>query len=273
MRNQAFAYGHPLRRLSLKRPYNGRIITNGKPSWNLLQNGPYYINHYVYCDNLDQDTLDQVKSSIYSSESESSGYVGNKEIHILHLPKGKTENPLNYDDIKLHLSLADAHKSPDIDLDLNKNFESFEVNLPSFKPPTLDSTLLPTPTTSVIIPPLFKGQVPPNKNLLAQYLNENLKEKEDLLDIPHIGSHPLEHDPLKSTYDTPGALNSYGEPAQENNNFLLTRRPDVKNDDYLDEYITQLNEIHNLQRRRRQGVRKSSEGGASGEQHPNHRYD
>lgn len=134
-------------------PLHHPRIINQKTPLNVLQNGPYYINHYIYCDNLDQHTLDQIKSgSISASEKlqlikkkypsfssldglESSlnnfkveTYTGDKEIHIVHLP---TEKPHDLDDINLHLNLANAHKSPEIDLELNKHFGSFEVNLAS----------------------------------------------------------------------------------------------------------------------------------------------
>lgn len=139
---------------SLKRspgfPLHRPRIINQKTPFNVLQNGPYYINHYIYCDNLDQHTLDQIKSgSISASEKlqlikekypsfssldslennfKVESYTGDKEIHILHLP---TEKPHDLDDINLHLNLANAHKTPEIDLELNKHFGSFEVNLPS----------------------------------------------------------------------------------------------------------------------------------------------
>lgn len=130
-------------------PLHHPRIINQKTPFNVLQNGPYYINHYIYCDNLNQHTLDQIKSGSisasdkiqlikekYPSFSSLNGlnnfkvetYTGDKEIHIVHLP---TEKPQDLDDINLHLNLANAHKSPEIDLELNKHFGSFEVNLAS----------------------------------------------------------------------------------------------------------------------------------------------
>lgn len=134
-------------------PLHHPRIINQKTPFNVLQNGPYYINHYIYCDNLDQHTLEQIKSGSisesdkiqlikekYPSFSSLDGlksslnnfkvetYTGDKELHIVHLP---TEKPHDLDDINLHLNLANAHKSPEIDLELNKHFGSFEVNLAS----------------------------------------------------------------------------------------------------------------------------------------------
>lgn len=141
-------------------PLSSRIL-NKKAPLNVLQNGPYYINHYIYCDNLDHHTLEQIKSGTFSSDQqiqllnlqkdkfhgfssltpsldslEHSGftsgfdefktgsYTGDKELHILHLPKHK---PQNLDDI----NLLGAHQIPAIDLEINKNLGNFEVNLPS----------------------------------------------------------------------------------------------------------------------------------------------
>lgn len=141
-------------------PLSSRIL-NKKTPLNVLQNGPYYINHYIYCDNLDHHTLEQIKSGTFSSDQqiqllnlqkdkfhgfssltpsldslENSGftsgldefktgsYIGDKELHILHLPKHK---PQNFDDI----NLLGAHQIPPIDLEINKNLGNFEVSLPS----------------------------------------------------------------------------------------------------------------------------------------------
>jgi len=137
-----------------------------------------------------------------------------------------------------------------------------------------------------------------------------------LFQIPHLENHPLENDQHKSSYNSPGAVNSYGEPIKPTNNlenphqfYLNPSKPpsDIKDqgkfsynspgavDSYglpvtaenlqnnLDNekllqqayYLNQLNEIHDISRRRRQGSQNSGEARSSREdvRHPNHRYD
>lgn len=131
-------------------------ILNTRTSENFAQNHPYFVNPYINCDNLGQHSAGKTKSCVFATEKQiqpfesftdfgglgplnsfefdkfnTEGYIGDKEIHILHLPKNK---PHDVNDIKLHLSLLHAHSTPDvpeIDLDLNKHFGNFEVNLAS----------------------------------------------------------------------------------------------------------------------------------------------
>lgn len=42
--------------------------------------------------------------------------------------------------------------------------------------------------------------------------HESRPDVYEFVEIPDVHSPPLEHDPTKATYDTPGALNSYGSP-------------------------------------------------------------
>lgn len=68
----------------------------------------------------------------------------------------------------------------------------------------------------------------------------------EVVDIPSFGNRPLTHDPSRSTYDTPGALNSYGDPIkpqkpnlnnlhqyeytehQDSKTFYVKDNPDIK---------------------------------------------
>lgn len=143
-----------------------------------------------------------------------------------------------------------------------------------------------------------------------------------MFQIPHLENHPLENDPHQASYNSPGAVNSYGEPIKPSKNlqnphpfYLNPSKPnlpyltpsDIKDqgtfsynspgavDSYghpataenlqnnLDNekllqhayYLNQLNEIHDISRRRRQGSQNSGEARSSREEvrHPNHRYD
>ncbi|XP_066138138.1 uncharacterized protein [Euwallacea fornicatus] len=226
-----------------------RVLTKKTPL-NVLRNGPYYVDHYVYSDDFNPQSLDHVKlgsfpsgrhlqlekdkfytiSSTLSSLRDANdfnnlkteGYAGDKEIHILHLPK---EGHHDYEDIKLHLSLTNAHETPEINLDFNKNLGNFEVNIPSIKPPEVDTSFVPTPTTSFIdlVKPLIQSHIfePPYKYFeqLPHFFGKDGPSghatDEESLEIPHIETHPLENDYGKSSYDTPGAVNSYGQPIKQ----------------------------------------------------------
>ncbi|XP_050309524.1 uncharacterized protein LOC126745635 [Anthonomus grandis grandis] len=339
-------------------PINSRILTKPSTPLNVLHNGPYFINHYIYCDNLDEHTLEQIKSGTLSTEKQiqllnnfnkdkfnsltnglstslnnydislglSSGshgpatFTGDKEIHVLHLPQDK---PNDFDDIKLHLNLANAHNTPhigNIDFDLNKNLDNFEVNLASIKPPKLDASFLPTTATiDEIVKPLIKGHVsidgPTKYNINLDQLTNLIKANKgsnevipqgsgntEILDTPHFENQPLDNDPEKSSYDSPHALDSYGNPIQnqhsvpshnplsgpnlahlvpnENPGFLKTGllNSNKANDFYRpEEYFNQLNEIHELNRKRRQGLKlnrdKVLNTKEDEDRHPNHRYE
>ncbi|CAG9767655.1 unnamed protein product [Ceutorhynchus assimilis] len=321
----------PVKRSPIHRTpsFDPRILSKKTPPLNVLQNGPYFINHhYIYCENLDHHTLEEIKSSgnplevlnFYNKNKfsdltpsldsiEHSGYDGNnKELHILHLPKDKQND---FNDINLHLALENAHetsKLPSIDFDLNKNFDSFEVNLASIKPPKLDISLLPTVTTSTfhkIVTPLVQGHItagkPPNYNFNSNHFNEffntnhndlhsqqNGIKGNNIVDPPHFERQPLERDNGKSSYDTPGAVDSYGHPVTSTSqtvhvhghfqsNFPANGHRNVlKKDEFFipEEYYNQLNEIHEIQRKRRQEMKSSKNlDNRDGSKHPNHKYD
>lgn len=314
-------------------PSKGSSRILNKTPLNLLQNGPYYINHYIYCDNVDQHTLDQIKTGAYSSNKEiqllnlqkgefhSGSFPGNKEFHVLHLPKDKHPN---FNDVNLHLSLLNAHKSPEapeIDLELNKHLANFDVNLDGVKPLDIDTTHLDTALHSSandVVTPLIQGQVNGfnhghNEDLVhvtEYWTNHGSVEKEpvehygsfnghgsnskgEILDLPHFEKHPLEHDPNKASYDTPGAVDSYGHPATASppnfhSDFNTEGFPGgfengIKGNDLYqaEDFISKLNEINGLQRRRRMDAYMSSSTEKSIQEaedkdevrYPNHKYE
>ncbi|XP_066256923.1 uncharacterized protein [Euwallacea similis] len=325
---------NPLKRspsFSFPRP---RILTKKTPL-DVLQNGRYYIDHYLYSDNFNPQSVGQIKSGSFPSGKhvqlekdkfytisstlsslrgvndfdnfKTGGYTRDKEIHILHLPK---EEHHDYEDIKLHLSLTNAHETPEIDLDLNKNLGNFEVNLPNIQPPGVDTSFIPTPTTSFVdlVKPLIQSHIfePPYK-YFEQLPNVFGKDGPsghttgESLDIPHIETHPLENDYGKSSYDTPGAVNSYGQPIKQDskqgsintnpsailaiNKFTYDSPPGavdsygnavtdqalahlsskVTEDFYQQQnYFNQLHEVHDLHNKRR----RQSRGGSKSEVRP-----
>ncbi|XP_030767835.1 uncharacterized protein LOC115891507 [Sitophilus oryzae] len=304
-----------------------RILS--KKPLNVLQNGPYFINHYIYCDNLDKGVLEQIKSGTISSEKaiellnlnkpnfhdfhglkpslesfhgpgyEHGIFTGNKEFHILDLPKEEPHGFVHETSFNTHFS-----ESPSVDLNLNQNFDNFEISLEGITPapPSHEST------SNEVVTPLYQGHIPDlynhkiNTNLdhIVEYLNKNVesiegtyngdldKPQEENLEVPHLEQHPLEHDPSKSSYDTPGAVDSYGHPVtpttllQNSNHFPGTNfdqsdhTPFLSNahqgpygnpgsnfdlsKDFLglppdsDSLIKHFSEINELQRNRRQGV-------------------
>lgn len=109
--------------------------------------------------------------------------------------------------------------------------------------------------------------------------------------MPHIEQHPLEDDHSKSSYDTPGALDSYGHPVTnshtpQSNNFYSSESGTIsneypgefKNEDTYQtiDYFNQLNDIHDFHRKRRQETKvgETIEEKIGEEiRYPNHRYD
>ncbi|XP_060517407.1 uncharacterized protein LOC132696539 [Cylas formicarius] len=261
------------------------------------------INHHYFCDHT-QHSLPNVDHGI----------------SFLPIP-----NQGSYYEIKLQPSVEVAS----IDLDTNKHLDNFEVNLPAITTGgyKFDSEVVtPLMTGTIHETNLHKQKYNVNLDQLVHYLSENneikvanfgsagsvgagasyeTNKRGEFLNLPNIRDHPLEHEPGRSSYNSPGAVNSYGDPVHQTfqsgynddtfnsfenspfgNSFASVTNLKSNQDDFQSQWdnrdiVNHLNHIDRVERQVHEKSRKASKkrklhstkAEASTIKYPNHRYE
>ncbi|XP_076269301.1 uncharacterized protein LOC143201952 [Rhynchophorus ferrugineus] len=250
----------------------------------IVENGPYFINHYIYCDNLNPDVLKNIKSGTFGLDKKTTEllnfkhkldkfhglnagpgstatFTGDKEIHILNFPNSEPGS----NDGTFNLPFPET-----TDLELNQHFNNFDIDLKGIIPPELlnpELPALPGEPASPLLPDQFdltkNPDIHSNIDQIVQYLRRKthtidtpvdvaINPNGEELELPHLENHPLEHDPSKSTYDSPGAVDSYGQPiARTSKPFTGSAKDQLSSFPQNDQFVNYFNKISGFSRRRR----------------------